>query len=53
MEDPLQEAGEWAILLSQKVGDVHDIRIGNVVLRFMEKQEKVQRLAEIHFTSND
>lgn len=53
VEDPLQEAGEWAILLSQKVGDVHDIRIGNVVLRFMEKQEKVQRLAEIHFTSND
>ncbi|PIC68428.1 hypothetical protein CSV71_12090 [Sporosarcina sp. P21c] len=53
VEDPLQEAGEWAILLSQKVGDVHDIRIGNVILRFIEKQEKVQRLAEIHFTSSD
>ncbi|WP_081657947.1 VOC family protein [Sporosarcina ureae] len=53
VEDPLRESGEWAILLSQKVGDVHDIQIGGVVLRFIEKNGTAQRLAEIHYTSND
>ena len=53
VEDPLRETGEWAVLLSQKVGDSNDIRIGDVVLRFIEKQVTAQRLAEIHFVSND
>ncbi|PIC99714.1 VOC family protein [Sporosarcina sp. P29] len=53
VEEPLQEAGEWAVLLSQKVGDAHDIRIGDMVLHFIEKSETVQRLAEVHFISND
>lgn len=53
VEDPLRETGEWAVLLSQKVGDANDIRIGDVVLRFIEKPDTAQRLAEIHFSSND
>ncbi|ARD48067.1 VOC family protein [Sporosarcina sp. P33] len=52
VEDPLRETGEWAVLLSQKAGDDHDIRIGDVVFRFIEKQAAAQRLAEIHFSSN-
>lgn len=51
VEDPLRETGEWAVLLSQKVGDSNDIRIGDIVFRFVEKQQTVQRLAEVHFST--
>lgn len=53
VEDPLRETAEWAVLLSKKVGDTHDIQIGDVLLRFVEKQDTVQRLAGIHCTLND
>lgn len=52
VEDPLRETGEWAVLLSQKVGDANDIRIGDIMFRFIEKQDTVQRLAEVNFSSN-
>lgn len=53
VEDPLRETGEWAVLLSKKVGDTDDIQIGDVLLRFVEKTATTQRLAEIHYSTND
>lgn len=50
VEDPLRETGEWAVLLSQKVGDTNDIRIGDVVFRFVEKVNGLERLASVLFS---
>ncbi|WP_194841558.1 VOC family protein [Sporosarcina obsidiansis] len=52
VEDPLRETGEWAVLLSQKVGDANDIRIGDVVFRFVEKQGVPERLGDVRFSDN-
>ncbi|MCM3638377.1 VOC family protein [Sporosarcina luteola] len=47
VEDPLRDTGEWAILLSQKVGDLNDIMIGDVRLRFIEQETGKNRLQEV------
>ncbi|MGN7386407.1 VOC family protein [Sporosarcina sp. SAFN-015] len=47
VEDPLRDTGEWAVLLSQKVGDSNDITIGNVRLRFVEQEGGKDRLQEV------
>ncbi|MFS0577407.1 VOC family protein [Sporosarcina sp. 179-K 3D1 HS] len=47
VRDPLKETGEWAILLSRKVGDAHDIRLPNAVLKFVEQTEGKERLREV------
>lgn len=50
VDDPLRETAEWAILLSQKVGDANDIRVGEVVLRFIEIPVELERLAAVRFS---
>lgn len=45
--DPLRETGEWAVLLSQKVGDSNDIRIRDVRLRFVQQEAGKDRLQEV------
>jgi hypothetical protein len=47
VEDSLLETAEWAILLSRKVGDSDQIELDNVVLRFVQKESKLDRLAEV------
>ncbi|MFJ7935053.1 VOC family protein [Sporosarcina sp. NPDC096371] len=47
VEDPLRETAEWAILLSQKVGDADDITLPNVVLRFVEHEGGKDRLTDV------
>ena len=47
VEDPLKETAEWAILLSQKVGDANDIALPNVVLKFVEHKGGKDRLNDV------
>ncbi|WP_203248194.1 VOC family protein [Sporosarcina beigongshangi] len=47
VEDPLRETAEWAILLSQKVGDANDIALSNVVLKFVEHEGGMDRLTDV------
>lgn len=47
VEDPLRDTGEWAILLSQKVGDNNDISLQNVKLRFIEQDDGKDRLKDV------
>lgn len=47
VEDPLSATGEWAVLLSAKVGDNHTITIENVTLRFVEHVGGKDRLKEV------
>ncbi|KXH80900.1 VOC family protein [Sporosarcina sp. HYO08] len=47
VHDPLGTTGEWAVLLSQKVGDQHDIVLPNVTLTFIEKEDGKERLADV------
>jgi hypothetical protein len=47
VEDPLRDTAEWAVLLSQKVGDSNDINIGNVRLRFIQQKGGKDRLQEV------
>ncbi|WP_342514198.1 VOC family protein [Sporosarcina sp. FSL K6-1522] len=47
VDDPLRETAEWAILLSQKVGDANDIALANVVLKFVEHQGGKNRLTDV------
>lgn len=47
VEDPLRDTGEWAVLLSQKVGDMNDITIGDVRLRFVQHEGGKDRLQEV------
>lgn len=47
VEDPLRDTGEWAVLLSQKVGDSDDIMIGDVRLRFVQQEGGKDRLQEV------
>ncbi|PIC65049.1 hypothetical protein CSV79_03720 [Sporosarcina sp. P13] len=52
VENPLRVTGEWAVLLSQKVGDENDIRVGDVVFRFAETQDKPERLKVVRFSTD-
>ncbi|AXI00347.1 VOC family protein [Sporosarcina sp. PTS2304] len=52
VEDPLKETGEWAVLLSQKVGDENTIQIGDVIFRFIETEKEFERLATVHLSTN-
>lgn len=49
VEDPLKETGEWAVLLSQKVDDDHNIVLENVRLKFVQAEGdlKRERLQEV------
>ncbi len=47
VDDPLKETAEWAILLSQKVGDADDIVLPNVVLKFVEHEGGKNRLTDV------
>ncbi len=47
VEDPLRDTGEWAVLLSQKVGDSNDIMIGDICLRFIEQESGKDRLQDV------
>lgn len=47
VEDPLRDTGEWAILLSQKVGDSNDINLENVRLRFIQHEGGKDRLKDV------
>ncbi|MCG7343128.1 VOC family protein [Sporosarcina sp. ACRSL] len=47
VEDPLRDIGEWAVLLSQKVGDSNDMMIGNVRMRFVRQEEGKDRLNDV------
>lgn len=52
VDDPLRDTAEWAILLSQKVGDHNDIRIGDTIFQFIEKPGESERLAAVHLSDN-
>lgn len=52
VDDPLRDTAEWAILLSQKVGDHSDIQIGDTVFQFVEKLGEPERLAAVHLATN-
>ena len=47
VEDPLRETAEWAILLSQKVGNADDIALPNVLLKFVEHEGDKDRLTDV------
>lgn len=47
VDDPLKETGEWAILLSQKIGDSNDIALSNVILKFFEHEGGKDRLTDV------
>ncbi|MDN4606402.1 VOC family protein [Sporosarcina highlanderae] len=47
VEDPLRDTGEWAVLLSQKVGDSNDISLENVRLRFIQQEGGKDRLSDV------
>lgn len=47
VEDPLKETAEWAILLSQKVGDNHDITLPNTILKFVKHEGGKDRLTDV------
>lgn len=51
VEDPLRDTAEWAILLSQKVGDHYDIELENVKLRFVQQEGGKDRLGDVVFSS--
>jgi len=47
VEDPLRATAEWAILLSQKVGNTDDIVLPNVVLKFVAHDGDKDRLTDV------
>jgi hypothetical protein len=47
VDDPLRESAEWAILLSQKVGNADDIALPNVVLKFVAHNGGKERLTDV------
>ncbi len=47
VDDPLRESAEWAILLSQKVGNADDIALPNVVLKFVANNGGKDRLTDV------
>ncbi|NYF25887.1 VOC family protein [Sporosarcina sp. JAI121] len=53
VKDPLRETAEWAILLSQKVGNTNDIALPNVVLRFVAHAGDKDRLTDVVIGQTD
>ena len=53
VDDPLSETAEWAILLSQKVGNADDIALPNVVLKFVEHDGGKDRLTDVVIGQTD
>lgn len=51
VEDPLKDTAEWAVLLSQKVGDHDDIQLENVKLRFIRLGDSKDRLQDVVFNT--
>jgi len=47
VDDPLSATAEWAILLSQKVGNADDIILPNVVLKFVVHDGDKDRLTDV------
>ncbi len=47
VNDPLSATAEWAILLSQKVGNADDIVLSNTVLKFVEHDGDKDRLTDV------
>ena len=47
VDDPLRATAEWAILLSQKVGNADDIVLPNVVLKFVAHDGGKDRLTDV------
>lgn len=47
VKDPLKETAEWAILLSQKVGNDNNILLSNTVLKFIEHAGEKDRLSDV------
>ncbi|MBO0589016.1 VOC family protein [Sporosarcina sp. E16_8] len=47
VDDPLRVTAEWAILLSQKVGNADDIVLPNVVLKFVVHDGEIDRLTDV------
>ncbi|WP_301108550.1 VOC family protein [Sporosarcina sp.] len=52
VDDPLRDTAEWAILLSQKVGDHNDIQIEDTLFQFVEKPGEPERLAAVRLANN-
>jgi hypothetical protein len=50
VSDPLKESAEWAILLSQKVGNNDDIILPNTVLKFVESTRGKDRLSDVRIS---
>lgn len=53
VDDPLSTTAEWAILLSQKVGNADDIALPNVVLKFVEHDGGKDRLTDVVIGQTD
>ena len=53
VDDPLSATAEWAILLSQKVGNADDIALPNVVLKFVEHDGGKDRLMDVVIGQTD
>ncbi|MBO0602079.1 VOC family protein [Sporosarcina sp. E16_3] len=53
VDDPLSVTAEWAILLSQKVGNTDDIALPNVVLKFVEHDGGKNRLMDVVIGQTD
>ena len=47
VNDPLRETAEWAILLSQKVGNANNIVLPNVLLKFVAQASGKERLTDV------
>jgi len=47
VKDPLRETAEWAILLSQKVGNANNIVLPNVLLKFVAQVSGKERLTDV------
>ena len=47
VNDPLRETAEWAILLSQKVGNANNIVLPNVLLKFVAQVSGKERLTDV------
>lgn len=53
VQDPLRDMAEWAILLSQKVGNANHITLSNVVLKFVAHNGEKDRLTEVVIGQTD
>ncbi|KAA0948485.1 VOC family protein [Sporosarcina sp. ANT_H38] len=53
VDDPLRATADWAILLSQKVGDANNIVLPNVVLKFVSHNGENDRLTDVVIGQTD